>query len=138
MNVPVISGAVPKAALPRHISKIASIVTDDERAEDNQVNKKVQAYGALVVAMTNGMPEVKRYTDRALQVLGMHERVPPVLVNVQLQLTAYYMPERLSQLINDSLIKCGSIMSDYQVNPSYVIRSGTSIRRPSMTSGSAI
>jgi glucosamine--fructose-6-phosphate aminotransferase (isomerizing) len=105
MNVPVTSGAVPRAALPCHISKIASIATDEERAEDNQGNKKLQAYGALVVAMTNGMPEVKRYADRALQVLEMHERVPSVLVNVQLQLTAYYMPKRLSQLINNSLIK---------------------------------
>jgi len=79
----------------------AVVTGDDERARKTIGNvKEVQARGAPVVAVTDGVSEVERYADRVLRVPETHERMSPVLANVQLQLVAYHMAERLHRSID--------------------------------------
>jgi glucosamine--fructose-6-phosphate aminotransferase (isomerizing) len=51
------------------------------------------------------LSEVERCADRVLRMPETHERMSPVLANVQLQLVAYHMVERLSRLINKPFLK---------------------------------
>jgi len=79
----------------------AVVTGDDERARKTIGNvKEVQARGAPVVAVTDGVSEVERYADRVLEVPETHERMSPVLANVQLQLVAYHMADRLHRSID--------------------------------------
>ena len=89
-------------ALVTEETPVFAVVTgDDERARKTIGNvKEVQARGAPVVAVTDGVSEVERYADRVLRVPETHERMSPVLANVQLQLVAYHMADRLHRSID--------------------------------------
>ncbi len=52
------------------------------------------------MAVTDGVSGVERYADHVLSVPETHERMSPVLANVQLQLVAYHMANRLSRSID--------------------------------------
>ncbi len=79
----------------------AVVTGEGERAHKTIGNvKEVQARGAPVVAVTDGVSEVQRYADHVLAVPETHERLAPVLANVQLQLVAYHMADRLSRSID--------------------------------------
>ncbi|MEZ3115651.1 glutamine--fructose-6-phosphate transaminase (isomerizing) [Halobaculum sp. MBLA0147] len=89
-------------ALVTEETPVFAVVTgDDERARRTIGNvKEVQARGAPVVAVTDGVSEVGRYVDHVLEIPETHNRVVPVLANVQLQLVAYHMANRLSRSID--------------------------------------
>jgi glucosamine--fructose-6-phosphate aminotransferase (isomerizing) len=53
-----------------------------------------------VVAVTDGVSEVARYADHVLSIPESHPRTAPVLANVQLQLVAYHVANRLGRSID--------------------------------------
>jgi glucosamine--fructose-6-phosphate aminotransferase (isomerizing) len=89
-------------ALVTEATPVFAVVTgDDARARKTLGNvKEVQARGAPVVAVSDGLTEVDRYADEVLAVPEAHERVRPVLANVQLQLVAYHVAARLGRSID--------------------------------------
>ncbi len=79
----------------------AIVTGDDERARKTIGNvKEVEARNAPVVAVTDGVSDVERYADYVLPIPATEERVAPLLANVQLQLVAYHMANRLGRSID--------------------------------------
>jgi glucosamine--fructose-6-phosphate aminotransferase (isomerizing) len=91
----------PLALVTEDTPVFAVVTGDDARARKTLGNvKEVQARGAPVVAVTDGLTEVDRYADEVLAVPEAHERVQPVLANVQLQLVAYHVAALLGRSID--------------------------------------
>jgi len=66
----------------------AVVTGDDERAWKTLGNiKEVQARGAPVIAVTDGLSDAAEIADETLMIPETSERAAPVLANVQLQLT---------------------------------------------------
>ena len=89
-------------ALVTEETPVFAIVTGDGTQATKTVGnvKEVEARDAPVVAVTDGSSDVGRYADAVLEVPETHPRVAPVLANVQLQLVAYYIAERLGRSID--------------------------------------
>jgi glucosamine--fructose-6-phosphate aminotransferase (isomerizing) len=62
--------------------------------------KEIEARDATVVAVTDGASEIERYADHTLHVPEAHPRTRPILANVQLQLVAYQVADRLDRSID--------------------------------------
>jgi glucosamine--fructose-6-phosphate aminotransferase (isomerizing) len=80
---------------------IAVVTGDDEAARKTIGNvKEVEARGAPVIAVTDGVSDVARYADHVLEVPDTHARTAAVLANVQLQLLAYHVADELGRSID--------------------------------------
>jgi glucosamine--fructose-6-phosphate aminotransferase (isomerizing) len=89
-------------ALVTENTPVFAVVTGDgERAQKTIGNvKEVEARDAPVVAVTDGVSEVERYADHVLEIPETNERMAPVLANVQLQLVAYHVANRIGRPID--------------------------------------
>ena len=91
----------PLALVTRNTPVFAVVTGDDERARKTIGNvKEVEARDAPVIAVTDGRSDVARYADRVLSIPETHPRTAPMLANVQLQLIAYHMADRLGRAID--------------------------------------
>ena len=91
----------PLALVTSDTPVFAVITGEDEDAEKTIGNvKEVEARDAPVVAVTDGRSDVERYADHVLSIPESHPRTAPVLANVQLQLVAYHMANRLGRSID--------------------------------------
>ena len=91
----------PLALVTADTPVFAVVTGDDEAAEKTVGNvKEVEARDAPVVAVTDGVSEVARYADHVLSIPESHPRTAPVLANVQLQLVAYHVANRLGRSID--------------------------------------
>ncbi len=91
----------PLALVTENTPVFAVVIGDDERATKTVGNvKEVEARDAPVVAVTDGRSDVERYADHTLRVPETHPRVASVLANVQLQLVAYHVADRLGRSID--------------------------------------
>ncbi|WP_135829667.1 glutamine--fructose-6-phosphate transaminase (isomerizing) [Halorussus halobius] len=91
----------PLALVTDETPVFALATGDDEQATKTVGNvKEVEARDAPVVAVTDGVSDVGRYADEVLRVPETHPRVAPVLANVQLQLVAYHVANRLGRSID--------------------------------------
>ncbi|WP_435065114.1 glutamine--fructose-6-phosphate transaminase (isomerizing) [Halobaculum sp. EA56] len=91
----------PLALVTRETPVFAVVTGDDERARKTIGNvKEVEARDAPVVAVTDGQSDVERYADHVLEIPETHPRTAPMLANVQLQLVAYHMADRLGRAID--------------------------------------
>jgi glucosamine--fructose-6-phosphate aminotransferase (isomerizing) len=91
----------PLALVTGETPVFAVVTGTDEAAEKTVGNvKEVEARDAPVVAVTDGRSDVARYADHVLDVPVSHPRTAPILANVQLQLVAYHMADRLGRSID--------------------------------------
>jgi len=91
----------PLALVTENTPVFAVVIGDDERATKTVGNvKEVEARDAPVVAVTDGRSDVERYADHTLRVPETHPRIASVLANVQLQLVAYHVADRLGRSID--------------------------------------
>ncbi|MFC6787170.1 glutamine--fructose-6-phosphate transaminase (isomerizing) [Halobaculum halobium] len=91
----------PLALVTRNTPVFAIVTGDDERARKTIGNvKEVEARDAPVIAVTDGQSDVERYADHVLEIPETHPRTAPMLANVQLQLVAYHMADRLGRSID--------------------------------------
>ncbi|NHN60138.1 MULTISPECIES: glutamine--fructose-6-phosphate transaminase (isomerizing) [Halorussus] len=91
----------PLALVTEETPVFAIVTGGGEKATKTVGNvKEVEARDAPVVAVTDGVSDVKRYADAVLEVPETHPRVAPVLANVQLQLVAYYVADELGRSID--------------------------------------
>jgi glucosamine--fructose-6-phosphate aminotransferase (isomerizing) len=89
-------------ALVTDDTPVFALVTGDGEAARKTIGnvKEVEARGAPVVAITDGQSDVERYADYLLRIPESHPRVAPILANVQLQLVAYRVANRLGRSID--------------------------------------
>ncbi|MFC7072966.1 glutamine--fructose-6-phosphate transaminase (isomerizing) [Halovenus rubra] len=79
----------------------AIVVGDGEKAQKTVGNiKEVEARDAPVVAVTDGQSDAERYADHVLTIPESRPRTAAVLANVQLQLVAYHVADRLGRSID--------------------------------------
>ncbi|WP_410764622.1 glutamine--fructose-6-phosphate transaminase (isomerizing) [Haloferax sp. DFSO60] len=91
----------PLALVTENTPVFALVTGDDAAARKTLGNiKEVQARGAPVVVITDGVLEVERFADAVLRVPKTDGLVGPLLVNVQLQLIAYEMAAHLGREID--------------------------------------
>jgi len=91
----------PLALVTEETPVFAVVTGDDERARKTVGNvKEVQARSAPVVAVTDGRSDAARYADETLPIPDTHERVAPLLANVQLQLFSYHLAADLGRPID--------------------------------------
>jgi glucosamine--fructose-6-phosphate aminotransferase (isomerizing) len=91
----------PLALVTGSTPVFAVVTGDGETARKTVGNvKEVEARDAPVVVVTDGAAEAPRYADHVLEVPSTHERLAPLLANVQLQLVAYHMAARLGRAID--------------------------------------
>ncbi|MXR41863.1 glutamine--fructose-6-phosphate transaminase (isomerizing) [Halobaculum sp. WSA2] len=91
----------PLALVTQNTPVFAIVTGDDERARKTIGNvKEVEARDAPVIAVTDGKSDVERYADHVLMIPETHPRTAPMLANVQLQLVAYHMANRLGRAID--------------------------------------
>jgi glucosamine--fructose-6-phosphate aminotransferase (isomerizing) len=91
----------PLALVTEKTPVFALVTGDDEAARKTIGNvKEVEARDAPVVAITDGKSDVERYADYVLRIPESHPRVAPILANVQLQLVAYHVANRLGRPID--------------------------------------
>ncbi len=91
----------PLALVTGETPIFAVVTGDDERATKTIGNvKEVEARGAPVIAVTDGQSDVERYADHVLEIPETHDRVGPILANVQLQLVSYWLANRLGRSID--------------------------------------
>ena len=91
----------PLALVTADTPVFAVVTGTDEAAEKTIGNiKEVEARDAPVVAVTDGQSDVERYADHVLSIPESHPRTAPVLANVQLQLVAYHMANRMGRSID--------------------------------------
>jgi glucosamine--fructose-6-phosphate aminotransferase (isomerizing) len=91
----------PLALVTEETPVFAVVTGDGETAQKTIGNvKEVEARDAPVVAVTDGVSEVGRYAEEVLEIPETHPRVAPVLANVQLQLVAYYVANKLGRSID--------------------------------------
>jgi glucosamine--fructose-6-phosphate aminotransferase (isomerizing) len=81
---------------------VFAVVTGGGEAARKTVGnvKEVEARDAPVVVVTDGTAEAPRYADHVLEVPATHDRLAPLLANVQLQLVAYHRAARLGRSID--------------------------------------
>ncbi|WP_207590099.1 glutamine--fructose-6-phosphate transaminase (isomerizing) [Halomontanus rarus] len=88
-------------ALVTERTPVFAMVSDDETAAKTLGNvKEVEARDAPVVAITDSRETVERYADFVLEVPETHPALMPILANVQLQLVAYWVANRLGRSID--------------------------------------
>ncbi|MFC7133598.1 MULTISPECIES: glutamine--fructose-6-phosphate transaminase (isomerizing) [Salinibaculum] len=89
-------------ALVTEDTPVFAIVTGDNEMATKTIGnvKEVEARDAPVVAVTDGQSDVERYADHVLRVPETHPRAAAVLANVQLQLVAYHVANRLGRSID--------------------------------------
>ncbi|WP_276253016.1 glutamine--fructose-6-phosphate transaminase (isomerizing) [Halomontanus rarus] len=88
-------------ALVTERTPVFAMVSDDETAAKTLGNvKEVEARDAPVVAVTDSRETVERYADFVLEVPETHPALMPILANVQLQLVAYWVANRLGRSID--------------------------------------
>jgi glucosamine--fructose-6-phosphate aminotransferase (isomerizing) len=91
----------PLALVTDRTPVFAMVTGNGERATKTIGNvKEVEARGAPVVAVTDGRSDVERYADHVLEIPETHERVAPILANVQLQLVSYWVANQLDRSID--------------------------------------
>jgi glucosamine--fructose-6-phosphate aminotransferase (isomerizing) len=91
----------PLALVTPKTPVFAVVTGDDERAQKTLGNiKEVQARGAPVIAVTDGLSEAAEIADETLIIPETSERIAPVLANVQLQLFSYYLADALGRPID--------------------------------------
>ena len=91
----------PLALVDERTPVFALVVGDDEKARKTVGNiKEVEARGAPVVAVTDGQSDAERYADTVLHIPESHPRTSAILGNVQLQLVAYHIANRLGRSID--------------------------------------
>ena len=91
----------PLALVTRNTPVFAIVTGTDERARKTIGNvKEVEARDAPVIAVTDGHSDVDRYADHVLEIPETNPRTAPLLANVQLQLVAYHMANRLGRSID--------------------------------------
>jgi len=79
----------------------ALVVGDGEKARKTIGNiKEVEARDAPVVVVTDGQNDAARYADHVLRVPASHPRAAAILGNIQLQLVAYHVADRLGRSID--------------------------------------
>ncbi|WP_224448605.1 glutamine--fructose-6-phosphate transaminase (isomerizing) [Haloprofundus salilacus] len=88
-------------ALVTEQTPVFAVVTgDDVPAQKTLGNvREVESRGAPVIAVTDD-DQIERYADASLRVPSGSARVAPVLVNVQLQLVAYWVANALGRSID--------------------------------------
>ncbi|TMT87000.1 glutamine--fructose-6-phosphate transaminase (isomerizing) [Haloterrigena sp. H1] len=88
-------------ALVDGATPVFAMVTGDTNAAKTLGNvKEVEARSAPVVAVTDAPEEVEQYADHVLEVPAVGPRLTPILANVQLQLVAYWVANRLGRSID--------------------------------------
>ncbi|SDD69310.1 glutamine--fructose-6-phosphate transaminase (isomerizing) [Natrinema hispanicum] len=88
-------------ALVDGATPVFAMVTGDTNAAKTLGNvKEVEARDAPVVAVTDAPEEVGQYADHVLEVPAVGPRLTPILANVQLQLVAYWVANRLGRSID--------------------------------------
>ena len=91
----------PLALVTADTPVFAVVTGTDEAAQKTIGNvKEVEARDAPVVAVTDGQSDVARYADHVLTIPESHPRTAPVLANVQLQLVAYHVADRMGRSID--------------------------------------
>jgi glucosamine--fructose-6-phosphate aminotransferase (isomerizing) len=91
----------PLALVTENTPVFAVVTGTGERATKTIGNvKEVEARGAPVVAVTDGQADVERYADHVLEIPDTHEQMAPILANVQLQLVAYHVADRMNRSID--------------------------------------
>ena len=91
----------PLALVTDNTPVFAVVIGDDERARKTVGNvKEVEARDAPVVAVTDGRSDVDRYADAVLEVPASDPIPGAILANVQLQLVAYHVANRLGRSID--------------------------------------
>ncbi len=91
----------PLALVDEDTPVFAMVVGDGEEASKTVGNiKEVEARGAPVVVVTDGQSDAERYADHVLEIPESHPRTAAVLGNVQLQLVAYHIANRLGRSID--------------------------------------
>ncbi|WP_411963455.1 glutamine--fructose-6-phosphate transaminase (isomerizing) [Haloferax sp. YSMS24] len=91
----------PLALITEDTPVFAVVTGDSVPAQKTLGNiKEVQARGAPVVAVTDGVLEVERFSDMVLEVPETEGPLGSLLANVQLQLVAYEMADYLDRPID--------------------------------------
>ncbi|SFK65293.1 glucosamine--fructose-6-phosphate aminotransferase (isomerizing) [Halogranum rubrum] len=91
----------PLALVTEHTPVFAVVTGNGENAHKTISNiKEVEARDAPVVVVTDGQSDAARYADAVLEIPETHEQMAPLLANVQLQLVAYHMANRLGRSID--------------------------------------
>ncbi len=91
----------PLALVTAETPVFAVVTGDGEKATKTVGNvKEVEARDASVVAVTDGVSDAERYAEEVLEIPETHPRVAPVLANVQLQLVAYHVADKLGRSID--------------------------------------
>ena len=91
----------PLALVDEETPVFALVVGDGERARKTVGNiKEVEARDGPVVAVTDGRSDAERYADHVLRIPESHPRTAAILGNVQLQLVAYHVANRLGRSID--------------------------------------
>ncbi len=91
----------PLALVTPETPVFAVVTGDDERARKTLGNiKEVQARGAPVIAVTDGLSDAAEIADETLLIPETTERAAPVLANVQLQLFSYHLADALGRPID--------------------------------------
>jgi len=89
-------------ALVEDTTPVFALVTGNDEAAQKTVGnvKEVEAREAPVIAVTDGQSNVTKYADDVLLVPETHERLAPVLANIQLQLVSYHTANLLGRSID--------------------------------------
>ncbi|QGN07393.1 glutamine--fructose-6-phosphate transaminase (isomerizing) [Halorhabdus sp. CBA1104] len=91
----------PLALVTSETPVFAVVTGEDERAQKTIGNvKEVEARGAPVVAVTDGVSDVSRYADHVLSIPESSPQTAAVVANVQLQLAAYHTAAKLGRPID--------------------------------------
>ncbi len=91
----------PLALVTPKTPVFAIVTGNDERARKTLANiKEVQARGAPVIAVTDGQSDAADIADATLMISETHERIAPILANVQLQLFSYHVANALGRPID--------------------------------------
>jgi glucosamine--fructose-6-phosphate aminotransferase (isomerizing) len=91
----------PLALVTANTPVFAVVTGNDENARKTIGNiKEVEARDAPVVVVTDGASDAARYADVVLEIPETHKRMAPLLANIQLQLVAYHMANRLGRSID--------------------------------------
>ena len=91
----------PVALVTPDTPVFAIVTGNDERARKTLGNiKEVQARGAPVITVTDGLSDAAAIADETLMIPETTERAASVLANVQLQLFSYHLADTLGRPID--------------------------------------
>jgi len=91
----------PLALVESNTPVFALVTGDSETAQKTIGNiKEVEARGGPVVAITDGQNDADLYADHILEIPETDPRAAAVLANVQLQLVAYHIANKLGRSID--------------------------------------